>query len=90
MHSIEHVFYRGGVVNSRQPTPFQARLTAPTHVWVDLTPDKVSRSAGLLTMWRQGREGWEGYVIWADWQPAHEGQTVRQGWVAAGMIEVAK
>lgn len=57
------------------------RLSQPRHAFVTL--DGVEHPA-LFVMWRQGKSGWEGYVVVA------VGDEVRQCWVPARALRKAE
>ena len=72
------------MVNDHTPATWPGRMTHPRHVFVD--SGNVA-SPGLLLMWRQSKDGWEGWCVWADYYAPHEQLSVRQGWVTGERIK---
>jgi hypothetical protein len=71
-------------------------IPLPTLVWTDVTGSWVNPNPGILLAWRQverdGRPGWEGWVIsaWAGGAPPHgEKVYVHQAWTDAAHIRIA-
>jgi hypothetical protein len=68
------------------------RETIPTHVWVDVTGKWADHSGpGIVLMWRKGRNGWEGWCVYASTYSTGSGLAsyVTQAWVQAHHIRKA-
>jgi len=68
------------------------RAADPVHVWVDLTNSWGPRAEpGVLIAWRQGRLGWEGWVIRVSQYSTGNGSEVHvvQSWISASLIRRA-